>query len=221
MSTTDERSAPTYTLYGGAKNRGLRVLWALEELGQEAALVDLNLFGGEQRAEGFLKVNPAGKVPALIDHGALEGGAPLVVTESVAILNYLAEKHRDAPTPLMPEGLRARAAYHQWMSFGATELEPPVWVFAKHSFVYSPDKRVEPIKVTSGFEVLRASRHLAAALADGRPFVLGESFSAADVFLGQTLLWAELLGLKRAEGCDAYVARLLARPALQRALARR
>ncbi|MBM4291664.1 MAG: glutathione S-transferase family protein [Deltaproteobacteria bacterium] len=209
---------PPYTLYGGPKNRGLRVIWALRELGQPFELRDIDLFGGEQRAEGFLRLNPAGKVPALVDRRGGEGEAPLVVTESVAILNHLAEEHADAAAPLMPSGRAARAAYHQWMSFGATELEPPVWVFAKHSFIYSPDKRVEPIKVTSAFEHLRATRHLAAALADGRPFVLGEAFSAADIFLGQTLMWAEQQGLKRADGCDDYLRRLRARPALAGAL---
>ncbi len=206
---------PTYTLYGGAHNRGLRIMWALEELNQPFKLIDLNLFKGEQRTETFLKLNPAGKVPALID--ATQPEEPLIITESVAILNYLAEKHINSAPPLIPTHLRARAAYHQWMSFGATELEPPLWVFAKHSFVYTPDKRVEPIKVTSGFELLRATRQIAAALADGRPFILGDTFSAADIFLGQTLMWAEQQGLKRAEGCDTYIAQLRARPALQRA----
>ena len=67
MSTSATTATP-YTLYGGPKNRGLRVLWALEELEQPYQLIDLNLFGGEQRSDAFLKLNPAGKVPALIDH---------------------------------------------------------------------------------------------------------------------------------------------------------
>lgn len=219
MSTSSAHTTP-YTLYGGPKNRGLRVLWALEELEQPYQLIDLNLFGGEQRSDAFLKLNPAGKVPALIDHDVCDAeGHPLVVTESVAILNYLADKHRDHERPLIPHELSERALFHQWMSYGATELEPPAWMYAKQTFIYPPDRRVEAIKPTCAFEFKRATRHLNEGLADGRPFILGEALSAADIFIAQTLMWGALQGLEVESGpAQGYLERLKARPALGRAL---
>ena len=211
-----------YTVFGGAKNRALRVLWCLEELDASYEITDLNLFGGEQRSESYLKLNPAGKVPTLIDHEVMDDqGAPFALTESVAILNYLAEKHADHETPLMPHALTERARYHQWMSFGATELEPPAWVYAKQTFIYPEPRRITAIKPTCAFELQRAVKHLARSLSDGRAFVLGDALSAADIFIAQTMMWAELQGIELPEGPALdYLARMKARPALQRALAR-
>lgn len=211
-----------YTVYGGATNRALRVMWCLEELDLNYDMVDLNLFGGEQRNESYLKLNPAGKVPTLIDHTTHDAlGQPLVLTESVAILNYLAEKHADHPQPLLPKTLAEKAYYHQWMSFGATELEPPAWVYAKQTFIYPEPRRITAIKPTCAFELQRAVKHLALGLEDGRAFVLGDHVSAADIFIGQTMMWAELQGIELPQGkALAYLTRLKERPALKRALAR-
>jgi len=215
-------SQPSYTLYGGSKNRGLRVMWCLEELEQSYELIDLKLFEGEQRSEAFLKLNPAGKVPALIDHGARdEQGEPLVVTESCAILTYLAEKHSADERSLIPSASLERTRYHQWMAFGATELEPPAWVYAKQSFIYPEKRRVSEIKPTCAFELQRAVKQLSAALSDGRDFILGAQLSAADIFLAQTMMWAEEQGIELPLGpATDYLARLKERPALQRARSR-
>ena len=210
-----------YTLYGGPSNRGLRALWCLEELELTYHMIDLQLFQGEQRAPDYLKLNPAGKVPSLIDHGALdERGEPLVVTESVAVLNYLAEKYSAGDEPLIPSTLIGHARYHQWMSFGATELEPPLWVYAKQTHIYPEARRVPAITRTCVFEFQRAVKQLSGALSDERPFILGDRFSAADIFIGQTLMWAQDRGVELPEGpALAYLTRLKGRPALQRALA--
>jgi glutathione S-transferase len=75
-------------LYGFGGTRSLRALWALRELDAEFEFVPVNLLAGEHRRPDFLRLNPAGKIPVLVDGDVL-------LTESAAIVMYLAEKYRD------------------------------------------------------------------------------------------------------------------------------
>ena len=87
-------------LYGLGPTRSLRALWALRELDAEFEFVPVNLRAGENRSPDFLSLNPAGKLPVLVD-------GDLVLTESAAIVMYLAEKYDDRG--LMPADLKERA----------------------------------------------------------------------------------------------------------------
>ena len=75
-------------LYEFAPTRSIRVRWTLQELGVDFEAITVNLLAGEHRSPVFLKINPAGKLPVLVD-------GDVVLTESVAIVLYLAEKYRD------------------------------------------------------------------------------------------------------------------------------
>jgi len=105
-------------LYEFAPTRSIRVRWTLQELGVDFESIPVNLMAGEHRRPEFLEINPAGKVPVLVD-------GDLVLTESVAIVLYLAEKYPDKG--LVPTDLRARAQVNQWLLFAVTELEQPLW----------------------------------------------------------------------------------------------
>jgi glutathione S-transferase len=105
-------------LYGFPPTRSIRVLWTLRELGAEFEFVNVNLMAGEHRGPDFLALNPAGKLPVLVD-------GDFVLTESVAIVIYLAEKYADKE--LLPAKLEARAQVNHWLLFTATELEQPLW----------------------------------------------------------------------------------------------
>ena len=87
-------------LYGLGPTRSLRALWALRELDAEFEFVPVNLLAGKHMQPEFLRLNPAHKVPVLVD-------GDVVVTESAAIVLYLAEKYRDKG--LLPVDLAQRA----------------------------------------------------------------------------------------------------------------
>src|SRR5580698_5747187 len=120
-------------LYEFAPTRSIRARWTLQELGVDFEPIVVDLVAGEHRKPEFLQVNPAGKLPVLVD-------GDLVLTESVAIVLYLAEKSPSGG--FLPSGLEARAHVYKWLLFTATELEQPLWRIARHTAIYPPDKRL-------------------------------------------------------------------------------
>ena len=209
----------TYTIFGSMTNRGSRIIWALEELSLSYETVDLQLFKGEQRSPDFLKLNPHGKVPTLVrTHRTHPDTEPEteVITESLAILLSLAERH----DKLIPREPGERAQFYQWLAYAATELEPPLWTHAKHSFVYPEKRRVQEIFPSCLFEYKRALSYIERTFTDGREYLIPSGFTVADIFVGQTLMWGESRNLcDLGEACSAYLKRLKARPAWLRALA--
>src|SRR2546427_12845934 len=119
--------------YGFAPTRTIRALWMLRELDLDFEYVQVDLTKGEHRRPEFLAVNPAGKVPVLVDDD-------LVLSESVAIVLYLAEKYPQKG--FLPADLRARAEVNRWLLFTATELEQPLWRIARHTHLYPIEKRL-------------------------------------------------------------------------------
>jgi len=197
-------------IYGGPTNRGGRAIWALEELGLTYEVRDLKLFEGEQRSPEFLRLNPKGKVPLLAlssSDGEVEN-----ISESLAILYVLAERYGQAK--LWPGSLSAQTCCHQWMAFGATELEPPIWVHAKHSFIYPKKRRIPDIFPSCEYDYQRALKHVEFELSDGRQWLCGDHFCIADIFIAHTLIWGESrqLGVF-GELTHAYVTRAKERPA--------
>jgi glutathione S-transferase len=195
-------------LYYVPMTRSNRPRWMLEELGAPYELVRLDPKKGDNKTPEYLAINPTGKVPALVD-------GEVKMFESAAIVAYLGDKFADrklAP----PVGSRERPIYYQWLFFGMTTLEQPVSLYAKHTSSLPPEKRVAEVAEDAREGVERALAPLDRALAD-RQWLLGNSFSAADIVVGASLLWASGLGLL--EGHAAlldYVKRLKERPALQR-----
>jgi glutathione S-transferase len=93
-------------LYEFAPTRSIRVRWTLQELGVDFEPIRVNLLAGEHRRPEFLKINPAGKIPVLVD-------GDLVLTESVAIVLYLADKYSNKG--LIPDDLKERAQVNRWL----------------------------------------------------------------------------------------------------------
>src|ERR1700679_4018739 len=120
-------------LYGFAPTRTIRALWTLRELDLEFEFVTVDLTQGEHRRPEFLVVNPAGKVPVLVD-------GDFVLTESVAIALYLAEKYPG--NGFLPTAVRPKAEVNRWLLFTATELEQPLWRIARHTAIYPKEKRL-------------------------------------------------------------------------------
>jgi glutathione S-transferase len=175
----------------------------LRELGVEFDFVNVNLMTGENRRPEFLALNPAGKLPVLVD-------GDLVLTESVAIVLYLAEKYAGAG--LLPAALEARAEVHQWLLFTATELEQPLWRIARHTAIYPKEKRLpdEVALARQDFLDMAAvmERHMG-----GRQFLVGDGITVADFVAAYTLDWANEVHLLHAlPHLRGYMERMYARP---------
>ncbi len=111
-------------LYEFAFTRSIRARWTLQELGVDFEAISVNLFAGEALRPEFLKLNPAAKLPVLVD-------GDFVLTESAAIVLYLAEKFGK----FLPTDARGRAEVNKWLLFTVTELEQPLWRIAKNEFL--------------------------------------------------------------------------------------
>jgi glutathione S-transferase len=167
-------------LYGFGPTRSLRAMWGLKELGLEFEFIPVNLPAGENRRPEYLALNPAGKVPVLVD-------GDLVIPESAAIVLYLAEKYPEKG--LMPTSLAQRAQVYRWVLFSMTELEQPLWRIAKHTFVLPEHKRI-----AQDVELAREDFSAMAAVLDrhmeGRQYVVGDRVTAADCVTAYLMDWA-------------------------------
>jgi glutathione S-transferase len=190
-------------LYEFAPTRSIRVRWTLQELGVPFEAVTVNMFAGENRKPEFLKINPAGKLPALVD-------GETVLTESIAIVLYLGEKYPEKN--LVPTELRQRAELNRWLLFTTTELEQPLWRIARHTNIYPPEKRL-PGEIALARDDVAAMSQVLEDHMRGREFVVGDSVTVADFVLGYTLDWANLAGLLgERPDLQAYMERMYARP---------
>jgi glutathione S-transferase len=189
--------------YTNPMSRGRIVRWMLEEVGQpyKTELLD---YASTMKAPEYLAVNPMGKVPAL-RHG------DTVITECAAICAYLADAFpgaRLAP----PHTDRARAPYYRWMFFAAGPLEA-AWTNQAMGFTVPPDR-----ERMSGYGNLAMVLSTLEGAVSGRPYLAGDSFTAADVYVGSQLGFGLQFGMieKRPAFVD-YVGRLTTRPAAIRA----
>jgi glutathione S-transferase len=190
-------------LYEFGPTRSIRVRWTLQELGVDFESIPVNLIAGEHRRPEFLKINPAGKIPVLVD-------GDFVLTESVAIVLYLAEKFPDKG--LIPTDLTQRAQVNRWLLFAATELEQPLWRISRHTVLYPKDQRLPG-------DVLLASQEFSAMAGvlekhmQQRQFIVGDSVTVADFVVAYTLDWAnEVQLLDGFPQLLAYMKRMYARP---------
>lgn len=190
-------------LYEFAPTRSIRARWMLQELGVAFEAVSVNLAAGEHRRPDFLDINPSGKVPVLVD-------GERILTESAAIVIYLAEKYPDRG--FIPSELPLRGEFFRWILFAVTELEQPLWRIAMHTTLYPQEGR-------SPAEVALARRDflpMAAVLEKhmkGRTYVVGDQVTAADFVVAYTLDWAgEAHLLEDFPTLRFYLERMYARP---------
>jgi glutathione S-transferase len=190
-------------LYEFAPTRSIRARWMLQELGIDFEAVSVSLPTGAHRTAEYLEINPAAKVPALVD-------GDLTLTESGAIVLYLAEKYPERG--FIPADPQQRAEVYRWMLFAITELEQPLWRIARHTTLYAAHERL-PADVALA---RRDFTSMAAVLEDhlrDKTFVAGERVSAADFIVAYTLDWGGEAGLLGDfPALRAYVERMYARP---------
>lgn len=194
--------ADKIVFYHYPMSRGRIAHWMLEEVGAPYEVRLLNFEKAEHKRPEYLAINPMGKVPAIVHRG-------VVVTEAAAICTYLADafpKIKLAPALKDPE----RATYLRWLFFGAGCVEPAL---VDHMFSRPPPGRPGALGYGNYKDTLNA---LEKAITPG-PFILGERFSAADVYIGSEIGWGLMTkGLEPRPSFQAYVANLAERPAFKR-----
>ncbi|WP_321966213.1 glutathione S-transferase family protein [Burkholderia cepacia] len=190
-------------LYGFAGTRTQRALWGLKELDADFEFVSVNLLEGEHKRPEFLRLNPAGKVPVLVD-------GDLVIPESAAIVLYLADKYPEKA--LLPVDLALRAQAYRWVMFAVTELEQPLWRITRHSFLYPPEKR-SPADIELAREDFRTMAAILDKHLEGREFIVGDTLTVADCVTAYLIDWAgECNLIESFPQLRAYLERLYARP---------
>ncbi|MEY2654930.1 MAG: hypothetical protein RLZZ524_1958 [Pseudomonadota bacterium] len=194
--------ASELVFYTHPQSRGRIAHWMLEEVGQPYTTVWVG-YGPEMKTAAYLAVNPMGKVPALRDGEA-------VVTEAAAICAYLADRFPQAGLAPDPAS-RERAAYLRWLFFAAGPLEQATTAHALGWQV--PEGRGGMV----GFGSLGSTLDALEGAVSGGPYLCGDRFTAADVYVGSSLGWGLMFGtIEKRPAFEAYVARVQARPAAQR-----
>ncbi|ELY4520959.1 glutathione S-transferase family protein [Cronobacter muytjensii] len=186
-------------IYTYPKSRSLRVLWTLEELGVNYESIKADILC---ETPAVASPHPRGKVPFLVD-------GDVSVCETLAICTYICEKY--AGSTLYPTDPARRAAVNSWISFALTDLESPVWNLLKQLLFVPEAQRAAPL-----LEYFRAGATQAVAMATPAhhtPWIAGDDFTLADIFMTHTLLWAKLCGIALGEQHEDYLTRAFARPA--------
>lgn len=164
----------TYTLIGATTTRAARVQWMLEELG-----VTFDHHAVKPHDGAVTQHYPSGKVPVL-----LVDGEP--ITDSAAILQFLADKHG---LFTYPAGTIERARQDALTHAILDEFDAVLWTAARHSFILPEDKRVPEVKESLRWEFTRNQAGFVKRMGDG-PFLMGDTMTVPDILLAHCLLWA-------------------------------
>ncbi len=196
-----------YKLIGSAKSRAFRVMWILEELGEayEHDAVD-------PHSPEALAANPSAKVPAFMD-------GEDVIIDSVAICQYLADKHGRFTCKA---GTIGRAKQDSFTHLALDELDGSLWWAAKNSFVLPEELRSDKAAAACEYDFRRGLAHLEARLGSNK-FVTGDEFTVPDLIIGHCMGWGiNMMKWTLSKGTlSDYLARLRDRPAFKTAWAKR
>ena len=182
-------------LYHNPQSRAAISKWLLDEAGAKYELVPIDLKKGEQKTPEFLKINPAGKLPALVDGEAR-------VFEGPAIAMYIAEKYPEAKLA-PPVGSPERGRYLSLMVYATSQLEPAMG-----------DKMLkQETSNQRGWTDANTVLDVVEKELGQGPWLFGEQFTATDVVIGAMFIWMRLWGMPSGRpAIEAYVDRLQARP---------
>ncbi|MFP3552548.1 glutathione S-transferase family protein [Paraburkholderia sp. SIMBA_049] len=198
----------TYELYGAPTGNCIRAAIALEEAGLPYTVRSVDLANGEHRSAAYLALNPAGKVPVLVE--SKENAPPVVITQSNAIILYAAER---APDRLLPEDSLARSVVYERFFFFVTDV-----IAVSHAAFFLRSSGVPAGQALLVERMLAALASAERYVSDGA-YMAGKTFSIADIAaftITQSVMsqlpWDQLLNLRR------WYEQVVARPALTRGL---
>ena len=190
--------------YTNPMSRGRIIRWMLEEVGQPYETKVLRWETGETKGADYLAINPMGKVPAIVHDG-------VVVTECAAICAYLADAFPQAGLA-PPVNSRLRGRYYRWLFFGAGPIEQAV--AAKITNLEPTTEQ----RTSLGYGCMEDVLAAVEGAVENRAYLVGDSFTAADLYLASHLSWGMNFGtLERRPAFEVYAERHLQRPAALRA----
>lgn len=181
-------------LYGGSRSRASIIQWYLEEKGIEYEFILLDMANKEHLQPEFLKLNPMGKVPVIVD-------GDFVLWESGAILLYLAEKYGQEI-----DSLETRSIINQWILFANSTLATGLFIEANRE--REIPKLLPPIE-----KILQS-----------QAYFLGDSFTVVDVAVGSMLAYTQILlklDLTQYPAISKYLGAIAQRPAFAKTIGAR
>jgi glutathione S-transferase len=196
------------TVYG--EGRGFRVVWLLEEMGLTYRLRPVDMLAGVENDPEFLKINPAGFIPALQD-------GETIMVESIAIMEYLMGRYGPTPLAVAPQD-PAFAAYQQFLHLGEAGLATPMF-YVVVSKILAPEAEKDNWGSRKARETYESRRGIVARRLAQAPFMAGDAFTAADISVAYALQFAKRAGgvpLNEAE--QAYLGRCTRRDGYRRAM---
>jgi len=194
-------------IYGISASRAIRAIWGIEEVGIEYAHFPVN-FGTDSKTDDYLKINPNGRIPALID-------GDLRLFESMAINFYLAKKYGGS---LYPSNPHDEALAMQWSVWAISEIEP-LQMQIVVQMLFTPEDRRNPRLVESAKKGLhRPLKVLDAALSENE-WLAGDGFSVADLNVSGVMLLFKRIEFNYSEYANVqrWATACYARPSLARA----
>ncbi len=192
-------------LYHAPMTRSGRVRWLLQELEVPCEIVRVDVFAGQGRTPEHRAIHPHGVVPALEVDGR-------VLLESGGICLWLADVH-GAKGLAPPIDSPLRGPYCQWMVYVPATCDPALETILFHTRFLPEEKRIPVLVDRAKKQWAVCERVIEAGLGD-KPYILGDTFSAADIMVGSAVAWARFAGaLGDSARLTAYAARLAERPA--------
>lgn len=188
------------TFYTNPMSRGQIARWMVEETGAPYETVVLD-YATSMKAPDYLAINPMGKVPAIVHDGQ-------VVTECAGICAYLAEAFAEAGLAPLPH---ERAAYYRWLFYAAGPVEQAVTDKAMGFVPSAQQQRM------AGYGSFDAMVDVLEAAVSAHPYIAGDRFTAADVYVGSQIAWGTQFGtLPKRAAFEDYLGRALDRDAYRR-----
>ncbi|MCX6129896.1 MAG: glutathione S-transferase family protein [Proteobacteria bacterium] len=191
-------------IYGSPNTSAGRCYWTLEEVGAAYQAIDINFRNGEHKKPDYLAINPNGKVPVLKD-------GDFVLWESMAINFYLAEKYQPS---LLGTTLEDKAHIQKWSFWSLAEYQKPlIDIFIQKVFV--PEDRRDSSVIQKGLERLKPLNELLNQHLDHRSFMVGASFTLADINVASVAKICPVIGedLSHYPAIKGWLERMLQRPA--------
>ncbi len=199
-------------LFGVGTPRTFRVHWALLELALPYETRALQTRTAPTTGAEYRKLNITGKIPTLVD-------GDIRVSESAGIINYLATRYNCTGRRLMPADIQSIAEYHEWMSFISTELDATsLYVLRRHEGLPDIYGRTDTACVAARNYFSRMISAASEKIKDGRPCLVGTTFTGADIMMVSTLDWADHVGCDYPSVLKAYREQIIARTSYSLAL---
>ncbi|UOF00697.1 glutathione S-transferase family protein [Bdellovibrio reynosensis] len=194
-------------IYGSARSSAGRCYWMLEELQLPYEVMPLNMKEREHKSEDYLKINPNGKIPAIVD-------GDVTVWESMAITSYLAKKYQ---SPLAPRTPVEDAHMMQWSFWALVDLQKPAVDWLIQEMFVPEDKRNHQVIEDAKKIIPNYLKTLERGL-EGKTYLVDERFTVADLNVASVVHLVNSLGMDLAphKNIDRWMKACKDRPAFQK-----